>query len=200
MKATITINLNGLLFHIEEEAYKALKKYLDKTASYFKNKSESNEILNDLESRISELFKERLGKSREVINIDDIDYIISVMGEPEEIGTAAENSKNFREKKSRSTFASKRLYRDPDNKVIGGVCGGIGAYFHIDPVIIRVIFLIAFLGFGFGIIIYIILWIVIPEAISPAQKCEMRGEPINLSNIAGNVKDEFNNMKNKMNL
>ncbi|MFC2138686.1 PspC domain-containing protein [Bacteroidota bacterium] len=200
MKATITVNLNGLLFHIEEEAYKTLKKYLDKTAGYFKDQSESKEILNDLESRIAELLKERLGKTREVVNIEDIEYIISVLGEPEEIGTAGESTKDYHGKKSRSTFASKRLYRDPDNKILGGVCSGIGAYFHVDPVIIRVIFLIAFLGFGFGIIIYIILWIVIPEAITPVQKCEMRGEPINLSNIAGNVKDEFNNVKDKMNL
>ncbi len=200
MKTTITVNLSGMLFNIEEEAFKLLKKYLDRITGYFKDQNEAKEILNDIESRIAELLRERLSKTREVVTIEDVEYIISVLGEPEEIGAAGEEETNSNSNSSANSYSSRRMYRDPDNKVLGGVCGGIGAYFHVDPVIIRVVFVLAFLGFGFGIVIYIILWIVIPEAITPLQKCEMRGDPINLSNIAGNVKNEFKNMKNKMNI
>ena len=87
------------------------------------------------------------------------------------------------------------MYRDPDSRVIGGVCSGLSAYFGIDPVFLRLIFLIAFFGFGVGLLIYLILWIVLPEARTTAQKLEMRGEKVNVSNIGNFVKDEFNNMK-----
>ena len=94
---------------------------------------------------------------------------------------------------------TKRLYRDSDNRVLGGVCGGLGAYLNTNTIIIRIIFiLLAFPGMGSGIIIYLILWIVIPEATTTAQKLEMRGEPITLENIKKAVRDEFENVKRNM--
>ena len=200
MKTTITVNLNGLLFHIEEDAYRALNKYLNNIKSYFKNKSDAKEILDDIESRIAELLKERLGKIREVINLQDVEYVISIIGEPYEIGNAGSYSNYYSKRKQQWSGASRRMYRDPDNRVLGGVCSGMGAYFNVDPVVIRVIFILAFLGFCIGILIYIILWIVIPEALTPAQKCEMRGETVNLSNIGKNIKNEYENIKRNMNL
>jgi len=94
----------------------------------------------------------------------------------------------------------KRMYRDQDNRILGGVCSGMGAYFRIDPIILRIIFVVAVLGFASGLIIYLILWVVIPEAKTTAQKLEMRGEPVNVSNIGKTVKEEFNRVKNNMNL
>ena len=203
MKTTITINLNNLLFHIEEDAYEALKKYLEQIQKSFNAIDEKDEILHDIEARIAELLKERLGKTREVIVMEDIDEIIKIIGNPEEIGESGKQNEGYgnREKTSysRETYQRKRMYRDPDNRVLGGVCGGIGAFLNIDPVILRVMFVIL-LFFGIGVIIYLILWIVMPEAKTFAEKCEMRGEPFNISNIGKNVKEEFENVKKRMNL
>ena len=203
MKTTITINLNNLLFHIEEDAYEALKKYLEQIQKSFNAIDEKDEILHDIEARIAELLKERLGKTREVIVMEDIDEIIKIIGNPEEIGESGKQNEGYgnREKTSysRETYQRKRMYRDPDNRILGGVCGGIGAFLNIDPVILRVMFVIL-LFFGIGVIIYLILWIVMPEAKTFAEKCEMRGEPFNISNIGKNVKEEFENVKKRMNL
>jgi len=203
MKTTITINLNNLLFHIEEDAYEALKKYLGQIQKSFNAIDEKDEILHDIEARIAELLKERLGKTREVIVMEDIDEIIKIIGNPEEIGESGKQNEGYgnREKTSysRETYQRKRMYRDPDNRILGGVCGGIGAFLNIDPVILRVMFVIL-LFFGIGVIIYLILWIVMPEAKTFAEKCEMRGEPFNISNIGKNVKEEFENVKKRMNL
>ena len=93
---------------------------------------------------------------------------------------------------------TKRLYRDPDNRVLGGVCGGLGAYFNNDPLLFRILFIIIFFGMGSGLIIYLILWIAIPEARTTAQKLEMRGEPITIENIKKAVREEFENVKKNM--
>ncbi len=92
------------------------------------------------------------------------------------------------------------MYRDPDNRILGGVCAGMGAYWGADPLIIRIIFVVATLIFLSGAIIYLILWVVLPEAKTTAQKLEMRGEPVTISNIGKAVKEEFENIKKKMNL
>ena len=90
------------------------------------------------------------------------------------------------------------MYRDPDTRILGGVCGGMGAYWHIDPIIVRVLFLIALFGFGIGFLLYILLWIVIPVAKTTAQKLEMRGEPVTVENIKRFVREEFGNVKKSM--
>lgn len=200
MKTTITINLNNLLFYIEEDAYDVLKTYLQNIEKHFKSSVESKEIINDIESRIAELLKERLGKTREVINVNDINEIIKILGNPDDIG-GGQSYNGTQSNESNSYYkTNKRLFRNPDNRVLGGVCGGMGAFFNIDPIIPRLIFLLAFFGAGIGFLIYIILWIVVPEAKTTAEKYQMRGEPFNLSNIGKNIKDEFNHVKNKMNL
>ena len=192
MKKTLTINLANQVFHIDEDAYFRLREYLDRIEGHFSDKNERSDIITDIETRIAELFAQKTDPKKQVINLQDVEDIIRVMGDPGEIGGEEENAgTNF----SPGSTNPKRLYRDPDNRVLGGVCGGIGQYFKMDPLIVRIIFLVVFLGFGIGFLIYIILWIVVPEARTVAQKLEMRGDPVNATNIGKFVKDEFDSVK-----
>jgi phage shock protein PspC (stress-responsive transcriptional regulator) len=192
MNKTLTINLANQVFHIDEDAYARLKEYLDRIESHFSNKEERNDIISDIESRISELFGERISVEKQVITLQDMEEIVRIMGDPVEIGGGSEAGPE----QENTTPGPKRLYRDPDNRVLGGVCGGIGMYFKLDPLIVRIIFLVIFFGFGIGLLIYIILWIVVPEARTTVQKIEMRGDPVNTSNIGKFMRDEYESVKN----
>lgn len=172
MKKTISANIAGVLFQIDEDAYVKLEEYFYRIESGYQNKADAKEIVNDLESRMAELLEERIGKQSRIVTIDDVNWAISKLGRPEDIGANPSGSSSGHE--SKYYYTSRRLYRDPDNRVLGGVCSGIGAYFDIDPVIIRVIFVVS-LFIGFGPLLYIILWIVVPAAYTPAQKREMHG-------------------------
>jgi phage shock protein PspC (stress-responsive transcriptional regulator) len=191
MKKTLTVNLANQVFHIDEDAYLQLKEYLDRIESHFSNSEERKDIMSDIETRIAELFSERITPDKEVITLQDIEQVTAIMGDPVEIGGSAEAGPETFMPSSKP----KRLYRDPDNRVLGGVCGGIGIYLGIDPIIIRIIFLLVFFGFGIGLLIYIIMWIVVPEAVTTAQKLEMRGDSVNASNIGKFMRDEFESVK-----
>ncbi len=191
MKKTLTINVAGLVFNIDEDAYYRLKEYLEKIKVHFSGEKEIDDIMTDIESRIAELLREKINEGKQVIILQDIEEIIKIMGEPHDFGDFEKEEK----KKTYYRSASRRIYRDPDNRILGGVCGGLGAYMGIDPIIPRIIFIVAFFGFGIGLLIYLILWIIIPEAKTTAQKIEMRGEPVNVSNIGSFVKEEFENIK-----
>jgi phage shock protein PspC (stress-responsive transcriptional regulator) len=190
MKKTLTINLANQVFHIDEDAYNALKEYLERIEAHFSNQEERHDIINDIELRIAELFAGKLTANKQVITYTDLKEIIHIMGDPDEIG----GNENGYEQNGGSRII-KRLFRDPDNRVLGGVCGGIGQYFIIDPLVIRIIFLVFFFGFGIGLLIYIILWIAVPEAVTTAQKLQMRGDPVTASNISKFMKDEFESVK-----
>ena len=199
MKRAISINLGGIVFNIDDDAYKELQAYLTQIESCFSDREESKEIMNDIEARIAELFNERITDYKKVITSKDVNDIIDVMGGPEQFGET-ENESTHKQRERFGPSGYRRMYRDPDNRILGGVCSGMSAYWQIDPIILRILFVIAFLGFGTGLIIYIILWIVLPEAKTKAQKLEMMGEKVNVSNIGKAFKEEFDNVKNKMNL
>ena len=165
MKKTININLASFVFYIDEDAYETLQKYLNNIRTYLGNTEGREEIIGDIESRIAELFSE---KQKQVITLVEVNEIIEVMGQPEDYMTEEE----FEE----TTFQqpNKRLFRDPDNTVLGGVCSGVGHYFKIDAVWIRLIFL-AMLWSGLSILFYFVLWAIIPKAETTAQKLEMKG-------------------------
>ena len=196
MKLTISINLGGYSFNIDEDAYVELKGYLRSLEHHFASEESCSEILSDIEARISEIFRTKTTAYKQVITIEDVLQAISIMGAPEDI---SENDK----KTNRDKFASRgyhRLYRDPDNRIIGGVCAGIGAYWDIDPVIARIIFIALTIAGGMGVLIYLILYIALPAARTTAQKIEMHGEPVNIHNIKESVKNEFNAVRKKMKL
>ena len=195
MNKTLTVNIGGMVFHIEEHAFEKLRKYLDAIKGYFTTSDGRDEIIQDVESRIAEMFSERVKNGKEVIIDEDVEYVISVMGRPEQFAgeeTASNNSET-----GERTFAAnisekrgyRKLYRDPDDKVIAGVCSGLAHRLKIDPVFVRLIFIVAlFLGFS-SFIVYIILALVIPYAITTAQKLEMKGEDVTVDNIRKAVEE-----------
>lgn len=263
MKKTISINIGGNIFHIEEEGYEKLKSYLDSVHSYFATFEDSKEIIDDIENRIAEKFYSQLKKNKEAISSKEVDQLIQSMGtvadfeatfddEPieqkqeaktvkgskEETKKEATSKKLYRdsknnilggvaagiahyfdidalwirllwivflfsgigvvayiifwvvlpEKELEDKKSVKKFFRDPDGRVLGGVASGIASFFGTDPVVIRIIFIVSlFLG-GSGFILYIILWIITPEAKSVTEKMEMKGEPVTMAGIEKNVK------------
>jgi phage shock protein PspC (stress-responsive transcriptional regulator) len=194
MKKTFSVNLGNRVYNIDDDAYVRLKEYLDSIEGYFSDEKEREDIINDIEMRLSELFSERLSVNRQVITFTDVEDAIKVMGDPREIGGEKGKAEPAYARHERSG-GRRRLYRDPDNRVLGGVCGGLGAFLNIDPVIIRVILVILFFFFGAGLLVYIIMWIVVPEARTTAQKLEMRGDTVNASNIGNFFREEFDSVK-----
>lgn len=196
MKITVSINLGGFSFNIDEDAYSELKRYLKNLELHFAGEESSAEILSDIESRMAELFRNKITGYKQVITLEDVRQVISVMGTPEDL---TDNDTPGPEGRFSST-SYHRMYRDPDHRIIGGVCAGMGAYWRIDPLILRVIFLALILAGGIGLLIYLILYIVLPEARTTAQKIEMRGNPVNINNIKNAVKKEFDSVRKNMNI
>jgi phage shock protein PspC (stress-responsive transcriptional regulator) len=196
MKITVSVNLGGYSFNIDEDAYSELKRYLKNLEMHFAREESSTEILSDIESRMAELFRARLTGYKQVITIADVNEIISIMGNPEDIS----DNEGPSPKEKFSTPGAHRMYRDPDKRIIGGVCAGMGAYWDIEPWIFRVIFLALTIAGGLGILVYLVLYVVLPEAKTTAQKIEMKGDPVNIHNITESVKKEFENVRKNMKL
>ncbi|HYI78096.1 MAG TPA: PspC domain-containing protein [Chryseolinea sp.] len=281
MKKNISINISGIIFHIEEDGYENLRKYLDSINKYFASFEDSSEILADIESRVAEIFLSKLNEGKQVITSDDVTSLIATMGSVSDFKAAEEqeftqtsgsgsssgtsSSSDTSTSKEQKTFTSprqllrderrkilggvcsgmatyfnvdpiwirllfaltafaygitiiayivmwivvpgsteldepdtgKKMFRDPERKVIGGVSGGIAAYFGIDLLVVRLLFVIFTIFFGVGFIIYIVLWIALPEAKSLTDRMEMQGEPVTLSNIESNIKKNLNVDPNK---
>ncbi|MEQ8926157.1 MAG: PspC domain-containing protein [Fulvivirga sp.] len=266
MKKNISINISGIIFHIEEDAFDQLKDYLDSINRYFSTFNDSQEIISDIEGRIAEIFLSKLNDDKQVITLEDVESLKSTMGSIKDFQSIEED---FEEKASEEKHTgersfeesgSKKLYRDEKRRILAGVCAGIAHYFNIDPlwirllffiiligtggilipvylvmwavvpgnkdlpgdkklkkmfrdgeskviagvssgvanyfgvdvVIIRVIFVISLLIGGFGLLTYILLWIVLPEAKSVSDKVQMKGDPVTLSNIESNIKQNLN--------
>ena len=195
MKITVSINLGGYSFNIDEDAYAELKRYLKNLELHFAGEESSSEILSDIETRMAELFRAKLTGYKQVIDIEDTRQVISVLGTPEDI---SDNDRpSAREKFSSPGYH--RMYRDTDHRAIGGVCSGMAAYWNIEIWVVRLVFLIlAMMGIGF--LVYFILYIVLPEAKTTAEKIEMKGNPVNIHNIKDSVKKEFETVRKNMNL
>jgi phage shock protein PspC (stress-responsive transcriptional regulator) len=271
MKKNISINISGIIFHIEEDGYEALRKYLDSINKYFASFEDSSEIISDIESRIAEIFFSKLNEGKQVITAEDVKSLMVTMGSVTDFKAAEEETteatagsttsqtkeeqQDARRESATSSHAPKKMQRDSKRKVLGGVCSGLGHYFNIDPVWPRVLFALLVLGsyggliiayiilwivlpesneledqpsvkkmyrdpegkvlggvaaglaaftgtdtaiirllfvitgfFGFGIVLYIVFWIALPEAKTITEKMEMQGEPVTLSNIESTVK------------
>lgn len=194
MNKTININLAGIIFHLDEPAYEFFKSYLKQVKQALENQDGGAEIIADIEARIAEIFSMRLEEySREVISAADVEFVIGTLGRPEEF----QDEEDASDYSARQVKPKKRLFRNPDEKFIGGVASGIAAYFGTDTVWIRIIFLVLLFFTGIGFLTYIILWAAIPEAKTTAQKLQMRGEPVNLSNIEKSVKEELDGVKER---
>ena len=195
MNKTININLGGVFFHIDENAFKKLKHYLDAIAISLNDDPQGKEeIIKDIEQRISELLSEKIKEERQVINEANIDDIIAVMGQPEDY---VYDDELFSERKT-TTSRSKKMYRDGKDKILGGVSAGLGHYFGIDSVWVRIFWIIITLFYGTGLLAYIVLWIILPEANTTAEELEMKGEAVNISNIEKTIKNEYNKIEEKV--
>ena len=169
MKKTIQINLAGTVFHIDDDAYDLLRNYLNSVERKFSRDPGGSEVIQDLEIRMAELFTEKLSAHREVIAIQDVREVLEVLGGPSEMGSQESRGRdNYRHNRR-----YKRMYRDPEDKPIGGVCSGLAYYFNTDPLMLRILFVIG-LFVGFGFLLYLILWIALPVAETPEQQEEMR--------------------------
>lgn len=198
MKPTFKANIGGYAFTLEEDAYLQLSNYLTLLKKHFANNPECDEIIKDIEFRMSELLRLRLNKEQTVVSAADAQEIISIMGNPKEFGDNEENEPNSntdnRQAENKDTKEiKKRLYRDPSQSILGGIFGGLGHYFRIDPVALRVIyialfFLIASLSPKFGfflIVLYLIMWIIMPKADTFHKRLSMMGTDPSIENIEG---------------
>ena len=265
MKKTLSINISGIIFHIEEDGYETLRKYLDSINRYFSSFDDSSEIIADIENRIAEIFLAKLNEGKQVITADDVQQLVATMGNVSDFKAAEENdfaeSTSSKENaKANSTYQSvnkklvrdskrkvlggvaagfahyfgvdpvwvrlifvlltlagtvgfwayillwivlpsesieeetsaKKMFRDSEKKVLGGVASGVAAFFGTNVVVIRVLFVIVACFWGLGILLYIVLWFSLPEAKTITEKMEMQGEPVTLSNIESSVKKSLN--------
>lgn len=192
MNKTVNINLASTFFHIDENAYQILERYLRKLKEGFKDTAGGEEILQDIEARIAELFQDLKTNPDYVINTADVEKVIGIMGEPETV-LSEEDINTSQEKIHR------KLYRDPEDKYIGGIAAGLGHYFKIDATWIRLIWL--FLGlFSGGVftLIYILFWILVPLAKTTGDLLRMKGEPVNIATIKKKIKEEFDDVTTKI--
>lgn len=208
MKKTLTVNLGGIVFHIDEDAYRLLDNYLCNLRIHFRKQQGAEEIVNDIELRICELFTEKVSGGAQVITITCVEEVIARMGEPADFdGTGEEQTSNRnRSSTSKSTNESRsssfrhRLFRDADNKVLGGIASGVSAYFDWDVTLVRILFIaLLFVPYCPMLVLYIIAWIIIPEARTAAEKLSMRGKAVTIENIGKTVTDGFEKVAHGVN-
>ncbi len=203
MTKVFNINLGGIPFTIDEDAYETLSNYLKTIHHHFRSSEGYEEITTDIEARMAELFQEKMG-SRSIVSLKDVNSVITIMGTPEDFGAvplddATTDEPNSKFGKKWRIKTGKRLFKNPDEQVIGGVCSGIAAYFGIaDPLWVRLAFILfTFVG-GFAVALYFILWAILPKAETASDKLSMRGEPINASNIGKIIEEEFDHVSKKV--
>ena len=203
MKKTVSVNIKGINFLIEEDAYELLQDYMDRLTQTLKNEDGSKDIIEDVELRIAEICSSKLSDSKTVIELVDIESILANLGDPEDYVDEEEASRT--EEKTTETRSEKRLFRDTENATIAGICAGIANFFHIDVVIVRAIFVVFLLFAGFGFPLYIILWIIIPRAKTSIDRLRMKGRPITVEtvreeveNVAENIKTGSKNLARKL--
>ena len=184
MKKTLTINLGGIVYHIDDDAYRLLDNYLSNLKHYFRKQEGAEEIVDDIEMRIAELFAEKVTEGKQVIT--------DSQKRTEQASSA--NQSNTQ------TSAQRRWFRDPDNKLLGGVAAGLAAYFGWDITLVRILMIIlVFVPYCPMIILYVIGWLVIPEARTAAEKLSMRGEAVTIENIGKTVTDGFERVADGVN-
>jgi len=179
MKKNFSVNIGSRLFHIDEDAYELLQAYLGRLRTFFASDEGWDEILTDIEMRIAELLEQKNAAGPAIITLQHIEEIIAGMGEPDQLSGSNETSAKGKTKG--------KLYRDPDNRQIGGVCAGIAAWFGVDPLWVRISFAFITLMYGTGAIIYLILWIILPEAGTTSEKLEMQRRIINIGTLRNEV-------------
>ncbi|HQK36296.1 MAG TPA: PspC domain-containing protein [Bacteroidales bacterium] len=190
MKKTIKVNIGGTVFHLDEDAYARMKEYLDSLSRRFGTSPTGKEIMEDIELRIAELLNKQL-KGRECVSLDDVREVTEILGAPEDFEGEEAGEPSEKDETGRRAKPIRRLYRDIDHGVFGGVCAGLGAYFNVDPLLFRILFVAFLIAYGSTAIIYLIFWLVVPPARTMAQKLEMAGKPVTVDNIENALREEW---------
>lgn len=212
MKKNISINISGIIFHIEEDGYDVLKKYLDSISKYFSSFEDSVEIMADIESRIAEIFLSKLNEGKQVITFDDVNSLMATMGSVSDFKAAEEggeaepfasrtnadetSNESFKEDTKSTYHPPKQMVRDQKRKILGGVCAGLGHYMNVDPVWIRLVFALFTAAYGIGLLIYAVMWIAMPgsfELEEPAGTKKMYRDPETkaLAGVSGGLASYF---------
>lgn len=177
MKQVINLSIGGIGFTIDEDAYQKLDNYLEEFKSLSGADNQAKEVMDEVEERIAELFAEETSGRKDVVTLKMVEDIICRIGMPD-------GSNPYETETKQSNMKTpKKFYLDPDDRKIGGVCSGLSAYFDIDVVILRILFVVALLCGSVGFWAYIIFWVIAPKATTAVQKCEMRGLPPTAENI-----------------
>ena len=197
MNKVTNINLGGYPFTIDDDAFQLLDSYLKRLERHFQGSVGFEDIMHDIESRMAELMTDSMA-GRKIITSKDVNHAIETMGQPEQLGDEGDSTESTHERMHHTT-RTKRLYRDPENKVVAGVCSGVAAYMGIDdPLWVRLLFVASVLVAGFGILPYIILWIVLPEAKTSGDRLSMHGEPVNINSIANKIQEDLTDLGKKI--
>lgn len=197
MNRTVSIHIQGFAFILEDQAYEVLRKYLNDLSTILEHEEGKDEILQDIELRVVELLQEK-GSIQQVVQLEQIQAIIQVLGNPEEFGTTDQNTASQDAAQNASApSADKRFFRDTDSPLLGGVASGVAAYFNIDVVFIRVAFVLFTMVFGSGVPIYILLWIITPAAKTASEKLQMKGRPVNVESIKSEFKEAAERVEKK---
>lgn len=193
MNKTVSIHLQGIPFILEEQAFDCLNTYLQQLKKVLQKEEGSDEILQDIELRMVELLQQQLTPFKQVVELAVVEQIIEKLGKPEEF--TDESMPNNASTLSEEIPIEKRLFRDGDRAMIGGVCAGVAAYFNLDVVIVRAIYIFTFLTFGIGFLFYIVLWAIIPLAKTSSDKLRMKGQQVNIENMKSELEDAANRLK-----
>jgi phage shock protein PspC (stress-responsive transcriptional regulator) len=183
MNKTISIHLQGIPFLIEESAYAKLSNYLDRLSNALGNQDGAHEIIQDIEMRMAELFSKSLEPNKQVLELKMIEEVLVKLGDPDVFISGEEKQRVNSSATSENQKTEKRLFRDEENAVIGGVCAGLSFYLGIDVVFVRAILVIIAIFAGFGVPLYLILWMITPKAKTSIEKLQMKGEPVNFETI-----------------
>lgn len=206
MQRIIQINIVGRVIPIEEDAYLILKDYISSLERHFSGEQGKDEIIQDIEGRIAELFEIRLNAGSHAIDKTDVVKLIDTLGPASALNDGYDAKGNpathfpspYTAPNYQDNYSSRRLFRNPNDKVIGGVCSGIANYFDIDPVIIRLVFAVLFLTAGVGLLAYILAWIIIPTPRTPEDMSYMSGgRPMDFHTLKRNVGDEMQDLKKR---
>jgi len=202
MNKTISIHLQGVPFIIEEQAYEILRNYLERLIFLLKNQNGVEEIIQDVELRMAELFSSKISSSKQVIEAVDVEEILALLGNPEVFADYENMDESFKRVENENDekenlYVKKRLFRDEENGILGGVCAGFASYFGVDIVIIRAIYVLLFIFGGFGFPLYIILWIITPRAKTSYEKLQMKGKPVTLEHIKSEIEDTAESIQKK---
>lgn len=197
MNKTVSIHIQGFAFILEEQAYEVLRKYLNDLSTILQHEEGKDEILQDIELRIVELLQAKVN-AQQVVQLEQIQEIIQLLGSPDAFSDDEAKQTDYTKFESAEPIAPhKRFFRDSDHPILGGVAGGVAAYFNVDVVFVRVAFVLFTMAFGSGIPIYIILWIVTPRALSASDKLQMRGRAVNVENIKTEFKEAAERVEKK---